>query len=79
MIFLRPLSLIPHSVASLLPMQVRQMMDELDTNKDGLVSWPTFSEWNRRNSMEAELWKQVATVEDELRKQLRELGQRPRA
>jgi len=28
------------------------LMEELDTNKDGLISWGTFSEWNRRNSLE---------------------------
>jgi len=31
---------------------VDKLMEELDTNKDGLVSWPTFSEWHRRNSIE---------------------------
>jgi len=31
---------------------VDNLMEELDTNKDGLVSWPTFSEWHRRNSIE---------------------------
>ena len=31
---------------------VDRLMDELDTNKDGLVSWRTFSEWNRSNSVE---------------------------
>eukprot|EP00937_MAST-01D_sp_MAST-1D-sp2_P007059 g7059.t1 len=31
---------------------VDQLFEELDTNKDGLVSWGTFSEWNRRNSVE---------------------------
>ena len=35
-------------------------------------------EWNRNNSIEAEIWKQVATVEDELRKQIREMGMTPR-
>ena len=54
------------------------LMVQLDANQDGYVSWHSFSEWNRRNSMEKELWKQVATVEDELRKQLRELGVVPR-
>ena len=31
---------------------VDKLMMELDTNNDGLVSWRTFSEWNRRNSVE---------------------------
>ena len=31
---------------------VDKLMDELDTNNDGLVSWKTFSEWNRRNTVE---------------------------
>ena len=52
-------------------------MDELDTNNDGIVSWGTFSEWSRTHSMEEELWKQAATVEDKLRKQIRELGAEP--
>ncbi len=56
---------------------VDKLMDELDTNKDGLVSWGTFSEWNRRNSMEEELWKQAASIEDKLRKQIRDLGHEP--
>ena len=29
-----------------------KLMEELDTNKDGLISWATFSDWNRRNSVE---------------------------
>ena len=58
---------------------VEQLMEELDTNKDGTVTWASFSEWNRRKSMDTELWKQAATVEDELRRQLRELGVSPRA
>jgi len=58
---------------------VDTLMEELDPDKDGVVSWAEFSEWNRRNSMESELWKQAATVEDELRRQLRELGIKPRA
>ena len=57
---------------------VDSLMEELDPDKDGVVSWAEFSEWNRRNSMEAELWKQAASVEDELRRQLRELGIKPR-
>ena len=56
---------------------VDKLMEELDTNKDGLVSWRTFSEWNRRNSMEEELWKQAASIEDKLRKQIRDLGHEP--
>ena len=35
---------------------VDKLMNELDTNKDGLVSWTTFSEWNRHNSVEKVLW-----------------------
>jgi len=58
---------------------VNNLMTSLGADADGVVSWTSFSEWNRRNSMEAELWKQVATVEDELRQQLRELGATPRA
>ena len=57
---------------------VDDLMVQLKADKDGYVSWQSFSEWNRRNSMEKELWKQVATVEDELRRQLRELGVVPR-
>lgn len=54
-------------------------MAQLDKGGDGYVSWETFSEWNRRKSIDAELWKQAASVEDELRKQLRELGITPKA
>jgi nucleoside-diphosphate-sugar epimerase len=31
---------------------VDTLMNELDTNRDGWISWGTFSEWNRRNSVE---------------------------
>ena len=31
---------------------VNALMKELDTNNDGLISWMTFSEWHRRNSIE---------------------------
>jgi len=31
---------------------VDKLMGELDTNKDGLISWGTFSDWSRRNSVE---------------------------
>jgi len=31
---------------------VNRLMSELDTDNDGLVSWATFSEWNRRNTLE---------------------------
>ena len=55
------------------------LMNQLDASGDGFVSWLNFSEWNRRNSLEAALWKKAASTEDELRKQLIELGQRPRA
>jgi len=54
-----------------------RLLQQLDPNNDGEVSWAEFSEWNRRTTMEAELWKQAASVEDELRRQLRELGIKP--
>ena len=38
---------------------VDELMEELDTNRDGVVSWGTFSEWSRRNSLEKEMWKQI--------------------
>jgi hypothetical protein len=28
------------------------LMEELDTDRDGYISWQTFSEWSRRNSVE---------------------------
>ncbi|GMH80896.1 hypothetical protein TL16_g08739 [Triparma laevis f. inornata] len=31
---------------------VDKLMADLDTNKDGLVSWQTFSEWNRSNTLD---------------------------
>ena len=31
---------------------VDRLMDELDTNADGEISWGSFSEWNRSSSME---------------------------
>jgi len=58
---------------------VEQLMVQLDKTGDGYVSWLNFSEWNRRNSLEAELWSKAASTEDELRKQLIELGAQPRA
>jgi hypothetical protein len=33
-------------------MLVDRLMEELDTDKDGIISWLSFSEWNRRNSVE---------------------------
>jgi len=30
---------------------VDRFMDTLDTNKDGLISWQAFSEWNRSNTV----------------------------
>lgn len=57
---------------------VDSIMEELDTNKDGEISWRTFSEWNRRSTLENEMWKQVASIEEELRNQIRELGHVPR-
>jgi len=32
---------------------VERLMLELDTDQDGHISWGTFSEWNRRNSVES--------------------------
>ena len=58
---------------------VEGIWNELDTTGDGFASWATFSEWNRRKSLDAELWKQAASVEDKLRKQLRALGASPLA
>ena len=57
---------------------IDRLMEQLNASGDGEVSWAAFSEWNRNNSIETEIWKQVATVEDELRKQIRELGLTPR-
>ena len=57
---------------------IDRLMEQLNASGDGEVSWAAFSEWNRNNSIEAEIWKQVATVEDELRKQIREMGMTPR-
>ena len=57
---------------------VDRLMEQLDPDGDGVVSWADFSEWNRRSSVDIELWKQAASVEDELRRQLRELGHMPR-
>ncbi len=31
---------------------VERLMQELDGDKDGLIPWLAFSEWNRRNSVE---------------------------
>jgi len=31
---------------------VDRFMDKLDTNKDGLISWQAFSEWNRSNTVD---------------------------
>lgn len=56
---------------------VDKLMSELDTNKDGKVSWGTFSEWSRTHSMEEELWKQAASIEEKLRRQIRDLGHEP--
>ena len=57
---------------------IDRLMEQLDASGDGEVSWAAFSEWNRNNSIETDIWKQVATVEDELRKQIREMGMTPR-
>jgi hypothetical protein len=56
---------------------VDKLMAELDTNNDGKVSWGTFSEWSRTHSMEEELWKQAASIEEKLRQQIRDLGHEP--
>lgn len=32
---------------------VDKLFKQLDTNQDGYVTWHTFSEWNRRHSVEA--------------------------
>jgi len=34
---------------------VSKLMEELDVNKDGHISWSNFSEWNRRNSVQSML------------------------
>ncbi len=57
---------------------IDRLMEQLEASGDDEVSWENFSEWNRNNSIETEIWKQVATVEDELRKQIREMGMTPR-
>ena len=57
---------------------VDKLMEELDPKQEGFVSWWSFSEWNRRNSLEEEVWKQVNGMVDELRLQIRELGHVPR-
>eukprot|EP00944_MAST-04C_sp_MAST-4C-sp1_P012341 g12341.t1 len=40
-------------------------MDELDTNKDGMVSWGTFQEWSRSNSIDQMI---DAYAEEQLKK-----------
>ena len=55
---------------------IDRLMEQLDASGDGEVSWENFSEWNRNNSIETEIWKQVATVEDELAKNVLK-GYRP--
>ena len=57
---------------------VDKLMDQIDKSGDGWVSWQAFSEWNRRHTLDSELWKKAASTEDELRKQLRELGVEPK-
>ena len=56
---------------------VDKVMVELDPKGEGAVSWASFSEWNRRNSLDEEVWKQVHSVADQLRAQIRELGHEP--
>jgi len=57
---------------------VDALMDQLGDKQDGFVSWWSFSEFNRRSSLDEEVWKQMHKVADELRKQIRELGHVPR-
>ena len=57
---------------------VDRLMEQLDPDGNGIVEWADFSDWNRKSTMDGELWKQAASVEDDLRRQLRELGQVPR-
>ena len=56
-----------------------RLMDDLDADGDGIVSWGSFSEWSRRHSMEEVLRRQARAVEKTLREQIRELGGVPRA
>jgi len=39
----------------LVPGLVDRLMSELDTNRDGLISWRTFSEWSRRTTVQKEV------------------------
>jgi hypothetical protein len=39
-----------------------KLMEELDPNKDDIISWATFSEWNRRNSVETILQDSIAAM-----------------
>ena len=57
---------------------VDELMEQLADRQDGFVSWWSFSEFNRRSSLDEEVWKQMHKVADELRKQIRELGHVPR-
>jgi len=41
-----------HSALSATGKVADQLMSELDTNKDGMISWATFSEWNRINNLD---------------------------
>jgi hypothetical protein len=41
-----------HSALSATGKVADQLMSELDTNKDGIISWATFSEWNRVNNLD---------------------------
>jgi nucleoside-diphosphate-sugar epimerase len=57
---------------------VDRLMEQLDPDGNGIVEWADFSDWNRKSTLDGEMWKQAASVEDDLRRQLRELGQVPR-
>ena len=35
--------------------EIDRLMEQLNASGDGEVSWATFSEWNRNNSIEAEI------------------------
>lgn len=41
---------------------VELLMQELDTDRDGHISWGTFSEWNRRNSVESVVYSVGSTI-----------------
>jgi len=57
---------------------VDELMEQLADKQDGFISWWSFSEFNRRSSIDEEVWKQMHKVADQLRSQIRELGHEPR-